>query len=201
MIEKENLNFDDLPRPIIGVDEVGRGCLAGPVCAGAVCLSDDSFWYKDSKTLSPIKRQVFYKEITEKHQTALGFASVEEIDQINILQASLLAMKRAVLSLNLSKGTVIVDGSFLIPNLKTFKQMAVIKGDTKVSCIGAASIIAKHYRDEWLKKLSKEYPGYGFEKHKGYSSMLHRQAIEKLGPCSIHRKTFSGVKEFLSLSI
>lgn len=180
--------------PHIGVDEVGRGCLAGPVCAGAVILSHDNTSYKDSKLLSPEERKNFSQEIYKNHQAAVGFSSVEEIEKINILQASLLAMKRAVLSLNVPRGGVFVDGKYLIPNLNNFVQIPVIKGDLLINSISAASIIAKHFRDQWMIRLSREYPGYGFDQHKGYATKEHKKAIQKLGPSLIHRKTFAGIK-------
>lgn len=196
-MRQKKLDLKNLPRPIVGVDEVGRGCLAGPVCAGAVILSESrSYFYQDSKTLTAEKRKQYCDEITHLHETAIGYATVEEIDELNILQASLLAMKRAVLSLKIKRGTLIVDGSFSIPDLLGFTQWTVPKADASFACVGAASIIAKHYRDEWLKKLSIEYPDYGFEKHKGYPSPFHKKAIQELGPTPWHRKTFSGVKEF-----
>ena len=182
-----------LPLPHIGVDEVGRGCLAGPVCAGAVILNHDRVQYTDSKLLTPQKRASLSKEIYKNHKAAAAFASVEEIDQMNILQASLLAMKRAVLALPVRAGGVFVDGKFLIPNLNNFVQIPVIKGDSLINSISAASIIAKHFRDQWMIRLSGEYPGYGLDRHKGYAVKAHKTALQKLGPSPIHRKTFAGV--------
>ncbi len=182
-----------LPLPHIGVDEVGRGCLAGPVCAGAVILNHDRVQYTDSKLLTPKKRADISKDIHQNHTTAVAFASVEEIDQLNILQASLLAMKRAVLALHVQTGGVFVDGKFLIPNLNNFVQAPVIKGDLLINSISAASIIAKHFRDQWMIRLNRQYPGYGLDRHKGYPVKAHKTAIEKLGPSPIHRRTFAGV--------
>ena len=186
-----------LKAPYVGVDEAGRGCLAGPVCAGAVILNnlEDFNKLQDSKVLSPLKRRVLFTEICQKHQVGIGSASAEEIDKINILQASLLAMRRAVLSLKVSKASLLIDGKHIIPNLKYFTQIPVIKGDSLIPCISAASIIAKHFRDEWMKKLDLQYPGYGFEKHYGYPTNSHKKALLKRGPSFIHRKTFRGVKE------
>lgn len=195
LLNKKLLNW---PQPIVGVDEVGRGCLAGPVCAGAVILSKkNKFLYKDSKSLTPKKRKILAQKICKENKTGIGWASVLEIDQINILQASLLAMKRAVFSLNISKGSLLIDGQHTIFNLNNFSQMSIIKGDSSINSISAASIIAKYFRDEKLKSLAQIYPQYGFEKHKGYPTLSHKMAIKKWRPCPIHRKSFSGVKEIL----
>jgi ribonuclease HII len=191
------------PFPVVGVDEVGRGCLAGPVYAAAVCLKSDIHTENltDSKLLSEKRREEIFPLIQEHHWVALGFASVEEIDELNILRASLLAMQRAVLALEekmLRKtGHLLVDGSFKVPDLDC-QQTTLIKGDLRCAPISAASIFAKVTRDRLMKELGEEFPEYGFEKHKGYASAIHRQAIAKVGPCSHHRKSFSGVKEFLS---
>lgn len=188
---------DHYPPPFIGVDEAGRGCLAGPVYAAAVALKNNERRYSDSKTISPQQRAELALHICKNHNFGIGCASVAEIEQINILQASLLACKRAVLSLKLKKGTVLIDGSFIIPDLPQFFQRSIIKGDAKINAISAASILAKHSRDRQMQKFSHQYPGYGFEKHKGYPTAFHNKAIQNLGPCSIHRKSFSGVKEYL----
>ena len=186
------------PRPFIGVDEVGRGCLCGPVCAAAVVLYPKSKTsYYDSKTLTPKKRKHLSEEIHQNHLIGMSYATVEEIDSMNILQASLLALKRAVLKLNLKSGTVLVDGEWTLPELHNFEQIAIIKGDSKVQEIAAASIVAKHYRDEWMKQIAFQYPEYKLEQHKGYPTFFHKNIIKRLGPTSIHRKTFSGVKEYL----
>ncbi len=191
------------PLPVVGVDEVGRGCLAGPVYAAAVCLKhdEDNSFFTDSKLLSEKRREELSPLISKNHWASLGFASVEEIDELNILQASLLAMKRAVLNLellmNLKIGHVLVDGNFKIPGLSR-AQTAIVKGDLRCAPISAASIIAKVARDQLMKKMGEQFPGYGFEKHKGYGCPSHKEAIAQQGPCLQHRKTFSGVKEFLS---
>jgi len=185
---------EKLPHPHIGVDEVGRGCLAGPVCAGAVILNHDETSYTDSKLLSPKEREDLSHDINKNHRVAVGFSSVEEIDRMNILQASLLAMRRAVLALKVSSGCVLVDGKDLIPNLNNFIQVSVIKGDLLVNSISAASIVAKYFRDQWMIRLNKEYPGYDLDQHKGYATKVHKKAIQELGPSRIHRKTFTGVK-------
>ena len=188
------------PAPVIGVDEVGRGCLAGPVYAAAVILKSDVLaeLVTDSKLLSEERREELYDIILKEHQVGIGSASVEEIDEINILKASLLAMKRAVENLGVAKGHVLVDGNQLIPNLsKTFKQSTIIKGDLRVAPISAASIVAKVTRDRLMKELGEKHPLYGFELHKGYSTPVHKDAIVAHGPCLHHRKTFAGVKEYL----
>jgi ribonuclease HII len=192
------------PAPVVGVDEVGRGCLAGPVYAAAACLRSDE-WVSaltDSKLLSEKRREELAPLILQSHDVAVGFASVEEIDAINILQASLLAMKRAVEALELQMGRkagrILVDGNMTIPNLPR-PQTTLISGDLRCSPISAASIVAKVARDRLMKELGTQFPHYGFESHKGYASPTHKKAIEKWGPCHLHRKTFAGVKEWLHL--
>ncbi|MBT4761504.1 MAG: ribonuclease HII [Bdellovibrionaceae bacterium] len=187
------------PRPYIGVDEVGRGCLAGSVYACAVILNEDNSFtqYTDSKKLSAKKRDLFYDHITNSHNYGIGFATIEEITQLNILHASLLAMKRAVEKLGVKSGHIFVDGNQKIPGLKSFEQTTVVKGDLRVPCIAAASIVAKVTRDRELEVLARQYPQYGLEKHKGYGTKTHKEALKKWGPCPIHRPTFAGVKELL----
>ena len=189
--------------PVIGVDEVGRGCLAGPVFASAVILRSEALNHvlTDSKLLTPKKREELKTLILSNHHAALGSSSVEEIDELNILQASLLAMKRAVLDLTqrlqIKEAIVLVDGPYKIPDLdKCFQQTPMIKGDLNSPPISAASIVAKVTRDQLMSDLDTEYPGYGFSKHKGYLTKLHKDAIQRQGPCSIHRKSFAGVKEY-----
>jgi len=187
---------------IIGVDEVGRGCLAGPVYASAVSFNSDllSDLVTDSKLLSEKRRTELAIEIQKHHHVGIGFASVEEIDELNILQASLLAMKRAVESLGFATGHLLIDGNQKIPNMaKGFQQTTVVKGDLRVAPISAASIVAKVTRDELMKNLGVEFPHYGFEAHKGYSTAVHKKSIAEHGPCIWHRKSFSGVKEYISL--
>ncbi len=211
MIQKNNTfnrkTLKDLPTPFIGIDEVGRGCLAGPVCAGVVILNDQFpvKHFLDSKTLSEEKREALALEIRANHHWALGWASVEEVDEINILQATYLAMTRAVRSLeeklkdqlNIKNGTLLIDGRDRVSDLKDYKQLPIIKGDQHMRCISAASIIAKVARDQLMAELAKEFPVYGFEKHKGYATEIHRTAIENFKPTIHHRKTFGGVKEHL----
>lgn len=194
---------------IVGIDEVGRGCIAGPVCAGVVIFNpentDTIHLYKDSKTITEIKRDSIFTDITTKHYFALGWSTVEEIDEINIRQASLLAMKRAFLEfhkkyqslLDFSKVQIQVDGRDIIPNLAGYNQLSVIKGDQKVREISAASIIAKVSRDRLMKDLSLTFKEYSFDQHKGYGTAEHRNAIKLHGVTVHHRKTFGGVKEHL----
>ncbi len=188
------------PLPVIGVDEVGRGCLAGPVYAAAVILDEtkDYSEYTDSKKLTPVRRKKMSEQILRDHRVGIGFANREEIDRLNILRAALLAMKRAVEELGESYGHIIVDGNFAIPGIHSgFKQTPLVKGDLRAMPVAAASIVAKVVRDEWMMELSNRFPEYGFEKHKGYSTKLHKESISRIGPCEEHRRTFSGVKEFL----
>ena len=184
------------PHPIVGIDEAGRGCLAGPVFAGAVILNFPQ-QFKDSKLLSAKQRENLAIQIKTNHKFAIGVAHLEEIEKLNIHQASLLAMKRAVYQLKLSKGHLLIDGAFSLKEIPSLSQTPLIKGDRRASPISAAGILAKTERDKLLIKLSELYPEYGFEKHKGYATLTHKLAIKKYGPCPIHRKTFSGVKEYL----
>lgn len=185
------------PAPVIGVDEVGRGCLAGDVYAAAVILGENyPEGLTDSKKLSPARRKKFSNLIFQSCKVSIAFATLEEIAELNILHASLLAMQRAVIGLGVDGGHVLVDGNQRIPGLKTFEQTTLIKGDLRAEPIAAASIIAKVARDEEITEMAEQYPGYGFEDHKGYATQAHKEAIAKLGPCKIHRRTFAGVREF-----
>lgn len=205
MAKKEKIEFpkiewrDFSPTPIIGVDEVGRGCLAGPVYAAAVIFKSDALndLVTDSKLLSEKRREELADLILKEHIVGIGSASVEEIDEINILNASLLAMKRAVEKLGVKSGHVLVDGNKKIPNLKGFEQSTIVKGDLRVAPISAASIVAKVTRDRLMKDLGAQYPHYGFEVHKGYSTPVHKQSIVDHGPCIVHRRSFAGVKEYV----
>ena len=187
------------PSPVIGVDEVGRGCLAGPVYAGAVILNGDAEFspYTDSKLLSAGRREILAKEIFAIHRVGIGFATVEEIDRLNILKASLLAMARAIEALGVKTGHLLVDGNQRIPGFNGYAQTTVIKGDLRALPIAAASIVAKVTRDRLLTEMENQFPVYGFSKHKGYSTLQHKEAIAKHGPCPAHRRTFAGVREFL----
>lgn len=191
----------------MGIDEVGRGCIAGPVCAGVVIFNSQSKAkienYVDSKLISATQRELLSAEIQSEHLWALGWASVEEVDQLNIRQASLLAMSRAFNQLSQLKQSdlkdciVLVDGKDTVPHIVSSAQYSVVKGDQIVRQISAASIIAKVARDQLMQNISLEHPEYGFEKHKGYGTEEHRNAIKKFGVTSYHRKTFAGVKEFI----
>lgn len=195
----KKFDLKNLVQPIIGVDEVGRGCLAGPVVAAAVILKSDIDieHYVDSKKILEDKRIELSESIHKNHFVGIGWASVEEIDKHNILQSTFIAMRRAIEKLNIQTGSILVDGRDQIPNLVGFYQQPIIKGDQKVRVISAASIVAKVARDEFMKKLALEFTHYGFQKHKGYGTEFHRQQIQKNGPCIWHRQTFAGVKEHI----
>ena len=184
--------------PIIGVDEVGRGPLAGPVISAAIILNKEMIpeGINDSKKLSKKKREVINEELISQHSFAIGIASVEEIDKINILQASLLAMKRAVLNLNIKPQTILVDGNKL-PDLE-YNMYPIIKGDSKSISIAAASIIAKVYRDKLMQDLSLQYPGYYWEKNSGFGTKQHLLALNNLGVTPIHRKSFAPIYNMLN---
>ena len=176
---------------ICGVDEAGRGPLAGPVCAAAVILPKGEIieGVNDSKKLTEKKREALYGVIKEKADAySIAFASVEEIEEMNILNATMLAMKRAVDGLDIPADYAMIDGN-KIPNLNIPAEY-VIKGDANSMSIAAASILAKVTRDRLCADYEKEYPQYGFAKHKGYGTKLHREMILKYGPCKIHRMSF-----------
>ena len=183
---------------VAGVDEAGRGPLAGPVIAAAVILDPDKKieGLCDSKKLTS-KRRFLVSEKIKLNSLAwsLGRADVEEIVKINILQASLLAMKRAIEALKIKPDIVLVDGNF-VPDVD-FKKKAIIKGDNIIPAISAASIIAKVERDNEMIALDKVYPGYGFSSHKGYPTRKHIESLEKLGITDIHRITFSPVSKYI----
>ncbi|UCE68114.1 MAG: ribonuclease HII, partial [Candidatus Zixiibacteriota bacterium] len=189
----------DFAGPLIcGVDEAGRGPLAGPVVAAAVILSADLdvTGIGDSKTLTPRRREFLRKRIEgSSTRWALGVVGPETVDEINIFQATFLAMRRAVGKLRIKPDFIMVDGRFEIPNLD-IRQKAVVKGDSKELSIAAASILAKTHRDMMMNRLEKRYPGYGFSRHKGYPTKEHIFNLEKLGPCPIHRKSFRPVCNF-----
>ena len=191
-------------RQIAGIDEAGRGPLAGPVVSAAVILPENfsGQGITDSKKLSEKKRRTLFPYI-KKHAicVATGIASHHEIDQINILQASLLSMKRSVENLSQAPDFIIpdfllIDGKFTIE--MNIDQSAIVKGDSKSISIAAASIIAKVTRDAIMEELHKKYPLYNFIQHKGYPTKAHKEAILKYGPCPVHRQTFKGVKEVIN---
>ncbi len=187
------------PESIAGVDEAGRGCLAGPVVAGAVILPEsyDLPGLNDSKKLTPETRETLYGAIREQAVCwAVGVAWPREIDGINILQATFMAMGRAVRHLKGEPLQLLIDGNKTIPPhaLKDdIPQKYVIQGDGKIPAISAASIMAKTFRDRLMCKLAGRYPGYGFDVHMGYGTKAHYAAIEEHGPCRMHRLTFRGV--------
>lgn len=189
----------DTPGLIAGVDEAGRGPLAGPVVAAAVILDDLNpiRGLADSKVLTARRREQLYDEIRAKALCcSIAEASVEEIDEINILQATMLAMRRAVEGLRLKPTKVLVDGNRL-PVLDMLAE-AIVKGDSKVPAISAASILAKVTRDRWCAELDAQYPQYGFAGHKGYGTAEHLLALQTHGACPQHRRTFSPVAKVLA---
>ncbi|MDC7295153.1 MULTISPECIES: ribonuclease HII [unclassified Butyrivibrio] len=179
---------------LCGIDEVGRGPLAGPVYAAAVILPKDCdiLYLNDSKKLSEKKREELYDVIMEK-AVAVGIGSneAERIDEINILQATYEAMTKAVNSLNPKPDALLIDAVH-IPQLEQYKQVSIIKGDAKSVSIAAASIVAKVTRDRLMKEYALKYPQYGFDSNKGYGSADHIAALKKYGPCPIHRRSFIG---------
>jgi ribonuclease HII len=183
-------------RLVAGVDEAGRGPLAGPVVAASVILPADCryFLFQDSKKLTEKQRERLFAILTDMGiPIGVGVATPAEIDEINILQASLLAMKRAVFDLPEMPDFLLVDGKFTVP-LKV-NQQALVKGESKSASIAAASIVAKVTRDRIMLGYHDMYPRYNFKKHKGYPTKEHRNLLIQFGPCEIHRKTFSGVRE------
>ncbi len=180
--------------PPAGLDEAGRGCLAGPVVAAAVVLPPDADIARltDSKKLTPKVRETLVPEIKSISLAwSLGLAWPREIDRINILQATLTAMKRAVLHLGPTPEKLLVDGNRKIP--LNISQKCIVGGDMTEPCISAASILAKTFRDMLMAKLDKRYPGYGLGEHKGYGTRKHLQALKSLGPSPMHRRSFKGV--------
>mgnify|MGYP001337249419 FL=1 len=177
---------------LAGVDEVGRGSLIGPVYAAAVILnkSINKKLLNDSKKITENKREILSKYIKKNSIWSIGKASAKEVDKINILQASLLAMKRAIKKLKKKPSQILIDGN-KIPNIKNYNLRAIIKGDQKIPSISAASIIAKVSRDISIKVLAKKNKGYNWERNYGYGTKHHLKAIKKLGITKHHRKTFA----------
>jgi ribonuclease HII len=183
---------------LAGVDEVGRGSLIGPVYAAAVILnkSINKKLLKDSKSLSKNKREQLSIYIKKNSIWAIGQASIKEIEKINILHASLLAMKRAIIKLKKKPSVVLIDGNKL-PKLENYNLQCLIKGDQKIPSISAASIIAKVSRDRFITTLSKKFKNYGWNTNSGYGTKEHLSAIRKFGITKYHRKTFSPIINFL----
>ncbi len=192
---------------VIGVDEVGMGALAGPVVVCAASFNKDFFkkshkklqWLRDSKQLLPHQREKFAAELLKEKnfQYQISYCYPKTIDKINIYQAARRAMKRAVTKLtDLSKVVVLVDGKTKIQGMP-LEQLAVVKGDRKVFAIACASILAKVFRDKMMVRYAKKFPGYGFERHKGYGTKEHQIQLAKLGPCSIHRRSFAPIAKLI----
>ena len=208
---RDNLFFCDgegeahLPLLTAGVDEAGRGPLAGPVCAAAVILDPENpiEGLADSKKLSAKKREALAPIIRERALAwGIGWATVEEIDRVNILNATYLAMERAVAALKSRSGSVtpeyiLIDGNRRPPHLPCMSD-TIVKGDDKVPAISAASILAKTARDHRMAQLDQKWPAYGFAKHAGYGTAQHLDALKRLGPCPEHRTTFEPIKSMLS---
>ncbi len=187
----EHICYDEGFEIVCGIDEAGRGPLAGPVCAAAVVLSRDLEieGLNDSKKLSDKRRRVLFDEITAQAVTyGIAFATEQEIDEINILQATFLAMRRALAQLSIQPSIALIDGNretdFGLP------VRTIVKGDSLSANIAAASILAKVTRDDFMLEQAKLYPEYGFDIHKGYGTKAHYEALRKYGPCPIHRRTF-----------
>ncbi len=182
---------------VCGVDEAGRGPLAGPVVAAAVILDPAQLpdGLNDSKKLTEKRRETLFDQIMDKADVGIGIAEPEEIDRINILGASLIAMSRAVSGLEQIPSMALIDGN-KIPQLDIPAE-AIVKGDSKSLSIAAASIIAKVTRDRLMRRADQRFPGYEFAGHKGYPTQSHRDAIIKIGPCPIHRRSYAPVRESL----
>tara|TARA_Y100000817_G_scaffold277799_1_gene240161 strand:- start:5 stop:574 length:570 start_codon:yes stop_codon:yes gene_type:complete len=183
---------------VAGVDEVGRGCLAGPVVSAAVVLKKgiNLNFLKDSKKIRFDKREEISEHIKNNSYFSIGIASVEEILNLNILQASLLSMKRAIKKLTVKPGLTLIDGSFAPKGLKNYKT--IINGDEKIKVISAASIVAKVYRDKFMIKLSERFSNYAWERNFGYGTKAHLAGLKKFGVTAHHRKGFKPVHKILS---
>ncbi len=188
---------------LIGVDEAGRGPLAGPVVVAAVRLGwgsrEELRDVRDSKRLTPLAREKLYESILKAAEAvSISWAHPRQIERLNILGATLLSMRRAALRLATDDDcAVVVDGDKLIPNLGV-RQMAIVDGDDLSLAIGCASVVAKVFRDRWMARLEKRFPGYGFARHKGYGTEEHVAALRKLGPCAVHRRTYEPVSALLA---
>jgi ribonuclease HII len=186
------------PGWIAGVDEAGRGPLAGPVVAAAVILFRKSPlpFLNDSKQVTPARRERLYQEIVRNSLVGIGVADEKKIDELNIYQATRLAMKQAVLALPRTPDLILIDGNMRLE--LPLAQKAIIKGDQKSAAVAAASIVAKVYRDAYMAFLEQQYPGYEFGRHKGYGTKLHLEKIREKGPSAVHRRSFSPVQEILA---
>ena len=185
-------------RLVCGVDEAGRGPWAGPVVAAAVILdaADIPAGLNDSKKLDAARREHLFAQLQESAVIGIGEASVEEIDRLNILKATMLAMTRAVAALGTAPHFALIDGNRL-PDLAC-PARAIVKGDALSLSVAAASIAAKTVRDRTMCELARAHPGYGFERHKGYGTAAHREALSRLGPCAAHRSSFAPIRKMLS---
>ncbi len=201
-LDKEQELFQSGYKLIAGIDEAGRGPLAGPVVAACVTIGQDFSispeeleLIRDSKKLSAKQREKAFALIKERSTAVtIGVASHQTIDRINILQATFLAMKKAIDQTAVAPDYILVDGNLRIPRLK-ISQETIIQGDSKIFCIAAASIIAKVSRDYLMDELDKKYPGYNFSQHKGYGTKLHLAKIMEHGPSPIHRRSFAPIKD------
>ena len=199
LLHAEQASLDwTAPGLVAGVDEAGRGPLAGPVVAAAVILDPRKRirGLADSKVLTPARRERLYEQILDKALCcSIALATVEEIDRLNILQATLMAMQRAVAGLRLPPAKVLVDGNRL-PALNVLAE-AIVDGDAKVASISAASILAKVHRDRWCREIDAQWPQYGFAAHKGYGTAAHLAALQAHGACEHHRRSFAPVAAVL----
>jgi len=181
---------------LVGIDEVGRGCWAGPLVAAAVLLEKPIKGLTDSKLLSKKKRAELAKEIKLSAQYGLGWVDASEIDEVGLTQATTVAMTDALTSIQLHYDEVIIDGNFnylaILPNVRT-----LIKADLLIACVSAASILAKVERDSYMAQMATQFPDYRFEQHVGYGTMLHRQLLLKHGVCSLHRHSYKPIKNLL----
>ena len=201
-----NLEYEFIERgliPVVGVDEAGRGPWAGPVVAGAVILNIETLpkslrlGLDDSKKLTSKKREELFQLLLTCAKIGIGISSVDEIDTLNILQATMLAMKRAVEGLRLAPGMILVDGN-LLPDW-SYPSQAIIKGDGRSLSIAAASIVAKVSRDQVMADLAKEHPQYGWEKNAGYGTKGHQQGLAEFGVCQHHRRSFRPIRKILGI--
>lgn len=194
--ERENHLLTRGYAAITGIDEVGRGCLAGPVVAAAVILNPLSIpeGLGDSKALTALQRERLYTQLVDQCSWAIGFSDASQIDDVNIRQATFLAMREAVKVLSTVPDYILVDGCDIPPGFSQPIE-AIVKGDQRVASIAAASIIAKVTRDRWMCAQDKQYPMYGFAQHVGYGTPAHRAALQKWGPCPLHRRSFSPLRQ------